>query len=121
MKREPPHNRGTTQPAEFVRPSADDQLNLAPDFSATPQRRGRTKKIFVIKETSRLPSIHSAGKKIQRILIFDNHPESLRLVFGRRLHPDVDLSRPQRVSSWELIIVSIVTIGGLIGMFWPLL
>jgi hypothetical protein len=121
MKREPPHNRGMALPAQFVRPSDDDQPNLVPGFSVTEQRSGRTRKIFVIKKTSRLPSTHAAGKKIRRILIFDNHPESLRLVFGRRLHPDIDLSRPQRVSSWELIIVSIVTIGGLIGMFWPLL
>jgi hypothetical protein len=108
-------------PVQFVRPSADDQLNLARDFPVTGHRSGRRKKIFVIKKTSRLPSTNGAGKKIRRILIFDNHPESLRLVFGRRPHPDVDLSRPQRVSSWELIIVLIVTVAGLVGMFWPLL
>jgi hypothetical protein len=121
MKRERPHNRGTALPAQFVRPSDDDQPNLVRGFCVTGQRSGRTRKIFVIKKTTRLPSTNSAGKKIQRSRIFDDHPESLRLVFGRRPHPDVDLSRPQRVSSWELIIVSMVTIGGLIGMFWPLL
>jgi hypothetical protein len=120
MKREWPQYRGTTQPAEFVRPSADDQLNLGGPFSETGQRSG-TKKIFIVKKTTRLPSTNAAGKKIRRILIFDNHPDSLRLVFGRRLHPDVDLARPERVSSWELILVTIVTIGGLIGMLWPLL
>jgi hypothetical protein len=121
MKREWPHYRGTALPAPFVRPTDGDQLNLARAFPATRQQRGRTRKIFVIKKTSRLPSANAAGKKIRRILIFDNHPDSLRLVFGRRSHPDVDLSRSQRVSSWELIIVSIVTIGALVGMFWPLL
>jgi hypothetical protein len=121
MKRERPHYRGTTLPAEFVRPGSSDQLNFAQGVSVTGQRAARPRKIFVIKKTSRLPSANAAGKKIRRILIFDNHPESLRLVFGRRSHPNVDLSRPERISSWELLIVSTVAIAGLVGMFWPLL
>lgn len=108
-------------PASLVRPGAEDQLNLGRAFSVTGERRGQTRKILVIKKISWLPSTNVAGKKIRRILIFDNHPDSLRLVFGRRPHPDIDLSGPQRARSWELIIVSIVTLAGLLGMFWPLL
>jgi len=119
MKRERPHYRRMALPTSFVRPSADDQLNLAQAFSATGQQRNRTRKIFVIKQTSRLPSTSGAGHKIRRILIFDNHPESLRLVFGRRPHPYVDHSRPQRISLWELLIVSILIVAGLVGMLWP--
>src|ERR1700674_14854 len=118
MKREWPHYRETASPASFVRPSAED---LARTFSLPGQRRGRARKILVIKKTSRLWSTTGADKKIRRILIFDNHPESLRLIYGRRSNPDVDLSVPQRVSSWELIIVCFVTVVGLIGMFWPIL
>jgi hypothetical protein len=120
MKMERPYDRGMASAAQFVRPSADDQLNLvrAPSES---EWRVRTKKIFIVRKTTRLPSTNAAGKRIRRILIFDNHPESLRLVFGHRQHRDVDLSPPQRVSSWELIIVLAVTIAGLIGIFWPLL
>src|ERR1700730_9975073 len=121
MKRERSDYRGMALPASFVRPGADDQLNLVRAFSVTVQRPGRTRKIFVIKKTSRLPSTNAAGKKIRRILIFDNHPDSLRLVFGRRPDPDVDLSGAQPARSWEVIIVSILTIGALVGMFWPLL
>ena len=62
-----------------------------------------------------------ADKKIRRILIFDNHPESLRLVFARRPDPQINFAMPQRVSSWELIIVCSLTVVGLIGMFWPIL
>jgi hypothetical protein len=90
-------------------------------FSATGQRPGRTRKIFVIKKTSRLPSTNAAGKKIRRLLIFDNHPDSLRLGFGRRGNADVDLSAPPRASSSELIIVSLLTLAALVGMFWPIL
>jgi hypothetical protein len=106
-------------PVSFVRPDADDRLNFRQRFSLPGKRRGQTRKVFVIKKTSRMPSINAAGKKIRRILIFDNHPDSLRLVFGRRQSPYP--SAPRRTSSWELTIVSILTIAGLVGMFWPIL
>src|ERR1700736_6413956 len=121
MKREWPHDRGMVLPASFVRSSADDQLNVARAFSMTGGQRGRTRKIFVIKKTSRLPSTNAAGKKIRRILIFDNHPDSLRVGFGRRGNADVELSAPPRASSSELIIVSLLTLAALVGMFWPIL
>ena len=107
-------------PASFARPGAEDHLNLGRAFSVTGKRRGQTRKIFVIKKISRLPSTNAAGKKIRRILIFDNHPDSLRLVFGRRANPHIHLSAPERVISWELILVSILIMGALIGTFWPL-
>ncbi|HWY51763.1 MAG TPA: hypothetical protein VNW72_09790 [Chthoniobacterales bacterium] len=121
MKREWREYRRMALPAQFVSPGVDDRVNFAQVLPLTGQRYGQTRRIFVIKKTNRLASTNSRGKKIRRILIFDNHPDSLRLVFGRRPHPDVDLSAAQRVSLWELIIVSILTIAGLIGMFWPLL
>jgi hypothetical protein len=80
----------------------------------------RTRKIFVIKQVRRLELTTGAHKKIRRILIFDNHPDSLRMVFEGGANPPGDLSVPQHVSSWEPILVSILTIGALIGMVWPL-
>jgi len=106
-------------PTLFVRRITEGQLNLA-QTSSGDRQRSRTRKIFIIKKTSRLPSTNAAGKKIRRILIFDNHPDSLRLLFGERTNPYVDLSVPQRVSSWELIVVSILTMSALFGMVWPL-
>ena len=105
-------------PTLFVRRITEGQLNLAQ--TSGDRQRSRTRKIFIIKKTSRLPSTNAAGKKIRRILIFDNHPDSLRLLFGERTNPHVDLSVPQRVSSWELIVVSILTMSALFGMVWPL-
>ena len=67
-----------------------------------------------------LESTTGTHKKIRRILIFDDHPDSLRLVFEGGANPHGDLSVPQPVSSWELILVSILTMSALIGMFWPL-
>ncbi len=106
-------------PTLFVRRITEGQLNLA-QTSSGDRQRSRTRKIFIIKKTSRLPSTNAAGKKIRRILIFDNHPDSLRLLFGERTNPYVDLSVPQRVSSWQLIVVSILTMSALFGMVWPL-
>ena len=106
-------------PTLFVRRITEGQLNLA-QTSSGDRQRSRTRKIFIIKKTSRVPSTNAAGKKIRRILIFDNHPDSLRLLFGERTNPYVDLSVPQRVSSWELIVVSILTMSALFGMVWPL-
>jgi len=89
----------------------------------------RAKKIFVIKQSSRrfdsrlgqpLPATNAARKRIQHILIFDDHPDSLRLVFGRRVNPHVHLSAPPPASLWELILVSMLTMGALVAVFWPL-
>jgi len=120
MKREWLQYRGTRLPAPFVRPSADDQPNFDGAFSEN-RPRVRTKKIFIVRKTTRLRSTNTAGKKIRRVLIFDNHPESLRLVFGHRPNRNIDLSRPAQVISWELILVSILAVAGLAGMFWQLL
>ena len=93
----------------FDLPSVSGQLGLRP------------RRIFIIEQTRLSPSRNAAAKKTRHILIFDNHPDSLRLAFGRDANPHGDLSVLQRVSSWELVLVSILTMGALIGMFWPLI
>src|SRR6266404_2466676 len=120
MKRKSFYHRQMSFPALFVRPIANRQSNLARAVSVSGQPGIRTGKVFVIEQTRRLPSRNAAAKKIRRILIFDNHPDSLRLVFGRHANPPVDLSLRQRASLWDLILVSMLTIGVLIGMFWPI-
>jgi len=55
---------------------------------------------------------------VQHILIFDDHPESLRLVFGSAT-PEVDLPPPSPASSWYLVLLSIVIISLLIAILWP--
>jgi hypothetical protein len=108
-------------PARLVRPVDHRYPNVFQFHSASGQPDVRSRKIFVVKQVSRLPSTNAtAGKKVRRILIFDNHPDSLRLVFGRRANRHVDLSVRPRASSWELVLVSMLAMGALIGMFWPL-
>jgi len=111
-------NRRMALPVLFGKPAADDSMSFArarPFIRLRPTRR----KIFVIKETIHLRSTNDTDSKIRRVLIFDNHRDSLLLVFGRGATEH--LSMPRRVSRLELIIVSIVTIAGLVGMFWLLL
>jgi hypothetical protein len=99
--------------------------NSHPSLFALPSAGGlpglRAKKIFVIKQEIRVPRANDVHKKIRSILIFDDHPDSLRLVFGPDANRHVHLSAPQRVISWELFLASILTMGALIGMFWPIL
>jgi hypothetical protein len=122
MKREWFDDRQRNLPVSFVRPNGDDPLSFRRSFSLPGKRPRQTRKIFVIKKISRMQSKNAADRKVRRILIFDNHPDSLRLVFGRRSnHPYVDPPRPQGTGLRELLIALGLMIAGLVGMFWPLL
>jgi hypothetical protein len=79
------------------------------------------RKIFVVKRTSHLPATNAAaGKTLRRILIFDNHPDSLRLVFGRCAASHASLSDPQGTTSWGVAFLWILVVGLMMAMFWPL-
>jgi hypothetical protein len=116
MKRKNYRYRALPFPAPSVRPAANRQPDPAHRASANGQRYLRPRNIFVIRQARWL----SAGKKIRRVLIFDNHPDSLRLVLGDDANPHVDLAQRQARSPWELVVASILTMTVLIGMFWPL-
>jgi hypothetical protein len=120
MKRKSSRYRTVPFSERTLRPIENRQPNFFRLPSSSKQPGVRARKIFVIKQVQRLPATTAARKKIQRILIFDDHPDSLRLVLEGGANPHRDLSLPQRVSSWELILVSILTMGALLGMFWPL-
>src|SRR6266403_1087440 len=121
MKRKSSHHRRIVFPPSFVRPITNPQRSLARDPSPSGQPGVHAKRIFIIRQATQLPPTNSAeAKNAQHILIFDDHPESLRLVFGCRANPSLDSSPPVHVSSWAFVIAGIVTIGALVGMFWPL-
>ena len=100
-------------------PFADHQPDLAGRARANGQGGLRSRRIFVIGQVRRLVSTTPA--KERRILIFDDHPESLRLLLEHCSTPPRDLSAPEPVISWELVLASILTIGALIALFWPIL
>jgi hypothetical protein len=77
------------------------------------------KKIFAI-VTPPMPA-DVGDKMIRRILIFDNHPDSLRLVSRLRLRPDVKLDAARRAHPAYLIFALLLMLALSIAMFWPLI
>ncbi len=78
-----------------------------------------TKKIFAI-VASPMPTNLSC-KTIRRILIFDNHPDSLRLVSRLRVRPNVDLVAARRAHPAHLMFGLLLMLALSIAMFWPLI
>ena len=59
-------------------------------------------------------------KTIRRILIFDNHPDSLRLLSKLHVRPD-DLAATRRAHPVYLIFALLLILALSIAMFWPLI
>ena len=76
------------------------------------------KKIFAIVAPA-IPA--DVGRKtIRRILIFDNHPDSLRLLSRLHVRPD-DLAATRRAHPVYLIFALLLMVALSIAMFWPLI
>src|SRR5947208_534254 len=121
MKSERPYDRRQAASLPFIELFSEGDRDLAWDFSSTREGSRPRKKIFIIKQTGRLPSTSTSGGKIQRILIFDNHPDSLRLVHERRGRDvDIDLLAPPRDNWLEIMLVSVAAGAVLGGVLWSL-
>jgi hypothetical protein len=77
-----------------------------PDATTLEQKR-----IFVVASRP----VTEGEKTIRHIVIFDNHPASIRLLFSN----DLPLRRRNEVF-YVLLAIALVLAAGL-GMFWPLL
>jgi hypothetical protein len=62
---------------------------------------------------SRLVSV--SGKTIRHIVIFDNHPDSLRLLLGSDLIPQ------RRNEFFYAVLTIVLVLAAVLGMLWPLL
>ena len=69
------------------------------------------KRIFVVASRP----VTEREKTIRHIVIFDNHPASLRLLFSSDL-----MLRRQNEVFYAVLAIALVVAAGL-GMFWPLL
>jgi hypothetical protein len=78
------------------------------------------RKIFVINGASRLQTPNTKGPIIQRILVFDDHPDSLRLVFGDFGSSQVDGTAPQSPRWWEPILGWMLIVCALLVLVLPL-
>jgi hypothetical protein len=74
----------------------------------------------MITQVQRPPSTNGADKRIRRVLIFDNHPDSLRLLFGQNGLTNAYASDPQPMTWSEVSLVCSLVVILLAAMFWPL-
>lgn len=119
MKRNNSPRQQTTVANRFwSKPSGDGSLNSTP--SARNQSCVRTRRVFVFRKTSLLPTTNSQGKRIQRILIFDDHPDSLRLILGPPVKPPIRPAARERASARHFILPGLAIIGAFLAMVWPL-
>ena len=84
------------------------------DVARSPER-----KIFAI--FSRPISVGIAGKTIRRVLIFDSHPESLRLVFQSVGDVSSDHAASRHEKRTSIICGSILIAMVMAAMLWLLL
>jgi hypothetical protein len=68
------------------------------------------KKVFAMLLYPR--TVDDRGKAIRRILIFDNHPETLRLL--QNLDPE-----RARLSKFGVVLGWVLIIGLVLAIFWP--
>ena len=118
----PQSNCPSSQPARsrFVIEHSPEWLELPGLHSVRDAAASSQKRIFAI-VSRQIPS-DVKGKTIRRILIFDNHPDTLRLVLnpGVQLNSDDEakIRRDRRTS----IVCGSVLIGMVVAaMLWPLL
>jgi hypothetical protein len=98
----------TPQPLiSMMRDARRQRLDITPD----PLGPKRTR-VFVI--VSRLIRLREGAAPIRRVLIFDDHPATIRLL------DDVDLAR-KRKNKLVLLEFSTLIVLLLLAMFWPLL
>jgi hypothetical protein len=119
MKKRSSHHRARTFNAPLLRlPTEDPSTNSFRFHSLGRQPGIGTKRFFIIRQAVQLPRTNSTETRtVQHVLIFDDHPESLRLVFGS-VTPEIDLSRPPRASSRHLVLLSILIMGLLSAILW---
>jgi hypothetical protein len=118
MKRNNFPRQPTTFQKRFVSEENEEgYLNSIP--CAKEQSCVRKRKVFVFRKTTLLPATKGPGKLIRRILVFDDHPDSLRLVLGRRAGSNIQFSEPQRGISSGIALLCILVVGLMIAMFWP--
>ena len=69
------------------------------------------KRIFVVASRA----VTESEKTIRHIVIFDNHPDTLRLLFSS------DLMLRRRNEFFYAVLTIVLVLAACLGMFWPLL
>jgi hypothetical protein len=74
-----------------------------------------------MRQTGRLRVTGGSIKTVRRILIFDDHPDSLRLILGGSASRDARHTSGGWATLCIFILPGIAALTALIAMFWPLL
>src|SRR5205085_12313340 len=118
MNRKSSHQRRMLSRAFFGKPITKRQPILTDHSLPNGQPRIQPRRIFVIRQATQFSRTNSTpGKNIQHILVFDDHADSLRLVLEELASPTIDRPAPR---TWWVFLFSILMLGLLIAMFWPL-
>jgi hypothetical protein len=95
------------------------QWAQTPDLRSVGDAAGSSRKRIFAVVSRPIPS-DVEGKTIRRILVFDNHPDSLRLIFGTGV--DLDNHAAWRREMRTSIICGSILIAMVVAaMLWPLL
>jgi hypothetical protein len=74
-----------------------------------------------VRQTGRLRVTDRSINTVRRILIFDDHPDSLRLILGGSASRNVRRTCGGWATLRIFILPGIALLTALIAMFWPLL
>jgi hypothetical protein len=80
---------------------------------------GKKRRLFAI--VSRPDSAASGPKQTRRVLVFDNHPDTLRLLFEGSASADIDLAPPHSRHAFHLALTGLLILVLVGAMFWPLI
>jgi hypothetical protein len=99
--------------------SGDDSFVPRYPLVSGPSNIG-ARRIFVVNQTRQLPGDNPSGQTIQRILIFDDHPDTLRLVLGPDGIAPVDRKRSASPRWWDPVLGWTLLLTVLVLMLLPL-
>jgi hypothetical protein len=84
--------------------SRDNDWFVSPVVRPNGQSSLELRRLFMFKGEERLAADNSPEKTVQRILIFDNHPETLHLLFGRGAGALAEPEAEQSARWWEPVL-----------------
>jgi hypothetical protein len=97
----------------------NENANLKPT-SSVPKPASLHRNIFVMKQTHSLAANNAPVRLVEHILMFDDHPDSLRIIFGPPANPRTDHATGDDGSLREFILPGIAILVALTAMFLPL-
>src|SRR3954454_9123096 len=113
MKRRKFRDEKRALAASLVRQNPSPQ----PKITANQSPRRHARKLFIVKEVTSFPNTNVTAVRIQRILIFDNHPKTLRMVSLR--HLGATLGRASfRPKHHDVILALFLMLLLAAAMFW---